>query len=198
MCKWVLCRGQNPIQRPTSVICVFRSWKQVLLFIATVFFFFLKIEYERRGHVEHGSRLWRWRSLRAGRSPPVWWQRVVPADDAVTYARLPQCSLHLRECLAAPIPFGTLGPIYRRLPAALVRHSNRTRPRLLVRTLCPRHGAVLSHHVPTGHFDGHHHPPASFCRSGQSLGAASQIGTSATAAATAPPRELTTVHLLFV
>jgi hypothetical protein len=35
---------------------------------------------------------------------------------------------------------------------------------------------MLSHHVPAGHFDGHHHPPSSLRRSGQSLCTASQIG----------------------
>lgn len=185
-----------PIKNKKSVTCVWLQWgsvgtpaagtcwlfghlssqcqpivKRVLWFLCVI------AEHEWRWHVEHGCRLWRWRSLRTGGSSLIWWQRVVPVDDPIAHARLPQCSLHLRERLAAPIPFGTLGQIYRRLPAALVRHSNRTRPRLLVGTVRLGHGSMLSRHVPTGHFDGHHHPPASIRRSGQSLGTASQIGT---------------------
>ena len=134
------------------------------------------VEHEWWRRFEHRRRLRGGWSIRAWRSFAVWWERCVPTDDAISHARLPQRTLHLRECFASLVPLCTLGSLDRCLPAAFVRHANWIGARMLVRAIRSGHGPVFARHVSAGHPHGHHHAPSGVRRSGQSFGSTSQIG----------------------
>ena len=137
-------------------------------------FVFETTEHEWRWCFQHWRWLRRRRSIRAWRSSTLWWQCGIPADNAISNARLPQCPLHLWECFASSLPFCSLGSFNRCLPITVVWYANWTGARLLVGAIRFGNGTVFAHHVPAGHPHGHHHAPSGVCRPRQSLGSASQ------------------------